>query len=1264
MRKQLLQVSLIGLLGVLLAIPVSPARAQIVPDGSVGSATPLEGPNYVIDASLGQLKETNLFHSFKTFNLNRGDHALFTGPDTVSNVITRVTGNALSTIDGYLEVAIPGADFYFINPLGVVFGPDARINTQGAFHVTTADYIQLGEKGRFPAELHQDTILTVDPPSRFGFSQPVPKDITLNNANLELVNGQTLSLTAGNISVENSQLKAPGGTVEMVAVGDVNAIVDISGPDFQVLDESGTGLDVDQRNQMGEIFIHVNTLPDGTQDSLPAGSIDIGGETAGHIKIQGGQFILSRTGIGSTVSGHDTGGDISIIMDNVRIDGGQIKTNTTGSAKGGDVGIFCNQLTVENGGGIRSENKENAGSSGQITIEASTSISISGTDDIGEISGIYANNTRSNNDGGDISIDTPQLILENRGAIHALTFGNGKGGDIIINADSIRIQSGGEINTSSTSMGGDEIEGQGGDISIKSRDIWIQGLKTEETDGATNDLPAVDLPETVNAVSLFFNTATPGNTLTGILSNTHTKGAGGKIDIETDTLHLENGGLIVAEARGESKGTGGAINIFTDTLTLESGSNISAESIGTEDAGNISLTVSKNFVCQDASVKTKSENAGGGNISLSSQHFLLNDTGTLTTSVTRGEGDGGNIDLNTNSLVVINSSQIVAKADEGYGGNITIDADAVIKSSDSVINASSNVKGQDGEIRINSPESDISGALLELPDNFIDAGTLLPEICLVKGTKPKSTFQVDTGQHLYQDGGETALANVYGVKGHRYEMLKDYPNALVWTRKAVFESQKTGNDSALFRWQWQSGRILKGAGRLSSALRAYTQAMDTLNGLKVDKKIDTNSQKKIEAGTGGCPEAFSPEAFRQSVIPLYYELADLYLLMSDHVNGNERNHYLSKARDIMEQFKKAEIRDHFKDACIDAHQGRTVAVDKLSASTAVVYYISFPEKLEILVSFPSGIRRYTTPVSSREFYFEVHRFRHLLEKRTTRQYLRPARKLYKWLITPMEMDLLRAGMRTLVFIPDRILRMVPLSALNDGSEFLIQKFAVATTPGLSLTLSKTQTPLKQNMDGMPKVLLAGLTRPVQGFSRLANVESEIRSLKRLLGGRVLVNDAYVRSNLQKEIQTHPYAIVHIATHGLFTGNIDDSFLLALDGKLTIDLLDEYIRSSQYREEPLDLLTLSACQTAAGDDDAALGLAGICLKAGAKSSLATLWAVNDQTTSCLVIDFYTHFMGQDVQKAQALRIAQEKMILNPRYSHPYFWAPFLLIGNWL
>jgi CHAT domain-containing protein len=234
-----------------------------------------------------------------------------------------------------------------------------------------------------------------------------------------------------------------------------------------------------------------------------------------------------------------------------------------------------------------------------------------------------------------------------------------------------------------------------------------------------------------------------------------------------------------------------------------------------------------------------------------------------------------------------------------------------------------------------------------------------------------------------------------------------------------------------------------------------------------------------------------------------------------------------------------------------------------------------------------------------------------------------------------------------------------LATLQDGERFLIQDFAVAVAPGLSLVQPRPIQREKVNL------LLSGLSESVQGFPPLKFVTGELQSVEPLYPSEVLENQSFTLKDFREKLTDEQFSIVHIASHGQFDRDVTKTFVLTYDKKLTLNDLESLIRPGQYRGRPVELLVLSACQTAAGDDRAALGLAGVAVKAGARSALATLWFVNDQSTSTLITEFYSQLRNEpSVSKARSLQLAQIKLLGDRRYRHPCYWSPYLIIGNWL
>ncbi|HEY7531759.1 MAG TPA: CHAT domain-containing protein, partial [Nitrospiraceae bacterium] len=488
-----------------------------------------------------------------------------------------------------------------------------------------------------------------------------------------------------------------------------------------------------------------------------------------------------------------------------------------------------------------------------------------------------------------------------------------------------------------------------------------------------------------------------------------------------------------------------------------------------------------------------------------------------------------------------------------------------------------------------------------------------------------------------------AASYAWGYLGALYEVEERYSDGLELTRRAVLAGQQAAAPESLYRWHWQTGRLLAKLGKENEAIDAYRRGVFVLRSVR--------AEMLAASGPASTP-------FRQAAGGLYYELADLLLRHAASSPHTEAAQILSEARDTIELLKADELRNYFGDECVDSARSRIASLEQIATTAAVIYPILLPDRLELLVSLPDGLRRVAVSVSADRVTNETRQLRHFLEKRTTNEYLPHAQQLYDWLIRPLEALWSNVRPTTLVFVPDGPLRTIPMAALHDGNAFLIQRYAIATTPGLTLT---DPQPLRRQS---VQALAAGLTDSVQGFPALPYVEEETRSVHRFFGGDLLLNRDFVVPRVESELKDHEFSIVHIASHGKFDSDARKSFILAYDDKLTMDRLDRFVGVMRYRAEPLGLLTLSACETAEGDDRAALGLAGVAIKAGARSALATLWSINDESSSELVRQFYRNLLDPTLSKAVALQRAQLSLLEHPMYQHPTYWAPFLLLNNWL
>jgi CHAT domain-containing protein len=489
-----------------------------------------------------------------------------------------------------------------------------------------------------------------------------------------------------------------------------------------------------------------------------------------------------------------------------------------------------------------------------------------------------------------------------------------------------------------------------------------------------------------------------------------------------------------------------------------------------------------------------------------------------------------------------------------------------------------------------------------------------------------------------------SMSYAYGYLAHLYEEDGQLPAASELTRRAIFNAQLKGTTEALYRWQWQNGRILGRMGKTDEAIASYRLAIRTLQSVR-----DEMSSCYASPDSG----------YQKSASAVSAELVDLLLHRASKVGAGESpDPFLAEARDTLELLKVYELREYFRDDCIDASRSVEKRLDSVSDTTAVFYPILLKDRVELLVSIGGRLKRSTIPVGIEAFTQEIRNLRHKIVKRSTWEFLPHAQKLYDWLIRPLEGDLAASKTDTLVFVPDGALRSIPMAALHDGERFLVSRYRTAVTPGLNLTDPK---PVNREQ---ARLLTVGVSQAVQGFPGLPYVADELKAIREIYGGQVLQDRDFRLTALEGELKREPYSMIHIASHGQFGGKLNDTFLLAYDEKFTMDRLSDYVGLFRFRNEPLDLLTLSACETAAGDDRAALGLAGVAVRAGARSALATLWHVNDPASYELVVEFYRQLHNQSMTRAAALQAAQLKLLTDERYDHPGYWAPFLLINNWL
>jgi CHAT domain-containing protein/tetratricopeptide (TPR) repeat protein len=495
-------------------------------------------------------------------------------------------------------------------------------------------------------------------------------------------------------------------------------------------------------------------------------------------------------------------------------------------------------------------------------------------------------------------------------------------------------------------------------------------------------------------------------------------------------------------------------------------------------------------------------------------------------------------------------------------------------------------------------------------------------------------------------GDRRAETYALGYLGQLYEQVGQRAQAEKLTQKALLIAQTINTPEITYQWQWQMGRLLRSQDQIASAKQSYADAFQSLQSIRTDLA------------------AASPDlqfSFRERVEPVYREFVEVLLSPPNSSATNPTTEDLQQSRQVIESLRLAELDNFFRTACLE---GKAVAIDRIAntqTQSAVIYPIILPDRLAIILSTPGkSLQYYNVNVSQSELETTLEQFRQYLERPiTTPEGKRIGKQIYDWMIRPIAAELDQQSLDTLVFVLDGALRNVPLAALYDGQQYLIEKYGIALSPGLQLV---NPQPIQNRQ---LKAIAAGLTEGRHGFTALANVGLELQEIQAEVSSRVLLNQTFTSEALQQQVQALPYPIVHLATHGQFSSDASQTFVLAWDRPINVNELSALLSNREdLSEQAIELLVLSACETAQGDKRAALGLAGVAVQAGAKSTLASLWSLDDESGAKFIGAFYRELAKGQVSKAAALRQAQISLLRDRNFRHPRYWAPYVLLGNWL
>jgi CHAT domain-containing protein/lipopolysaccharide biosynthesis regulator YciM len=530
-----------------------------------------------------------------------------------------------------------------------------------------------------------------------------------------------------------------------------------------------------------------------------------------------------------------------------------------------------------------------------------------------------------------------------------------------------------------------------------------------------------------------------------------------------------------------------------------------------------------------------------------------------------------------------------------------------------------------------------------------------------------------------------ALSYVYGSLGKLYETRQRYEEAMRLTRKALFLIQqedfatplqslqnnpcdKTKAKTLLpmpemaYRWYWQLGRLFKAQGKREKAINMYQFAVEHLNIIQ---------HRLIFKGYRSQPG----DLFREIIAPVYLELVDLLFERAKQAAkvGKDDQTDLKRVQETLERLKEYEIKQFLElGPCAQIRRSTPEERNPLleQSKAAVLYTILLNDSnLKLLLNLDEQLYPFTIDVLGKHVKEKVTLFKEGLTtpsyKKNDKEFWQLASDMYQWLIARIEAKLVEHKIKTLIIVPDGELRTIPFAALYDenNKQFLIEKYALAIVQALNIT------DFQKSLPPNPQIFLGGVSKAVQDFSPLPNVPKELRNIQALYKNPVplFLDEKFNIVSLKNKLTKTSYHIIHFASHANFGSNLNNTYLLTFDGRLNLNQLEKLVKHSlDQSESSMELITLSACETAQGEGRAALGLAGITLKAGARSALASLWQVNDGSTSELMQHFYQGMTKDKLSKAEALQQAQKKLLKheNEDYQHPHYWAPFILIGNWL
>jgi filamentous hemagglutinin family protein len=781
-----------------------PAIAQVTSDGITNTIIKQTGNDFTI--LNGIKKGNNLFHSFGNFSVPTNSSATFDLVNTpnITTIFSRVTGGNISNIDGLIRTVNNSnqVSLFLMNPAGIVFGKNARLDIGGSFLGTTASSIKFADGVEFSAVTPETPMLTISVPVglQMGNSQgtitvlgtghkltSLGAGIKHNAIKEELgvQQGQTLALVGGDITLSGGVLTAGQGRIELGS---------LSGREFVNLKllEQGLILDYTQVSNLGNISLSQKSLVD--TSGSPSGNIQV---QAKKVSITEGSLVLTQN------QGSQAGGILNVnATESLEISGYLpsvgIRTSLLSEALGigtsGDIRVSTKRLIIKDGAGI-DNNTYSQGDSGSININASESIQVKDYNPANTFSTI-SSTTLSAGVGANVTVSTPNLLVANGAVVGSITTGNGAGGNLMINADSIQIignNTPGVTALSTASL----VAGNAGNLTINTHNLIVNssGAVTSSSVGRGN---AGDI--TINASESI--------DVTGNLPKAETPSQI-RSTVKNPSAFAQRFFNIPAIPQGK----GGNININTPSLKINDDASVTATNQGIGDSGTININAESVLLARKGGITASTTSGEGGNISLKLQNLLLMRNNSLIDTEATVTGNGGNITINSPIIVGLENSDIIANAVQGNGGNIDITTQGIFGlkfrnelTSENDITASSQF-GINGTVDINNFGVDPNSSLVELPENLTDPSQQIATGCsnntgssfvaTGRGGIPQNPNQQVTSERTWSDIRDLSA---YRKTGEITSQIPPSPETLIqatsWHRNAQGQIQLIADKSS------------------------------------------------------------------------------------------------------------------------------------------------------------------------------------------------------------------------------------------------------------------------------------------------------------------------------------------------------------------------------------------------------------------------------------------------------------------------------------